>query len=133
MLLPLHQLNGPLTAVAIPALSRLQDDPERYRLYYQKGIELLTFVSMPLVVFTFVAADKVVLLILGDQWMGAVSIFRMLGPEAFIGTFNVATGWVYISMGHVRRQFRWTIVGSTVMIVGFIVALPWGQSRLQAR
>ena len=126
LLLPIRQINGPLTVVAIPALSRLQDQPDLYRLYYQKAIQLLVTIGMPLVVFTFVAADKLILLILGDQWMEAVPIFRMLGPAAVIGTFNVATGWVYISLGQTHRQFRWAVLATTVTIMGFLIGLHWG-------
>ena len=38
LMLPLRQINAPLSAVAIPALSRLKDEPERYRNYYIKAV-----------------------------------------------------------------------------------------------
>ena len=126
LLLPIRHINGPLTSVAIPALSRLQDDPARYRLYYQKGIQLLVAFGMPLVVFMFVVADKVILLVLGSQWGEAVPIFRMLGPAAFLGTFNVAGSWVLISSGRTDRQLRWMVMSSTVVVVAFLIGLPWG-------
>ena len=125
LLLPIRQFNAPLTGVAIPALSRLQDQPGRYRLYYQRAIQLLVTVGMPVVVFTFVAADEVVLLILGEQWTQAVPIFRVLAPAAFVGTFNVATGWVYISLGQTRRQLQWGAIGALVTVVGFVIWLRW--------
>ncbi len=132
LLLPIRQFNAPFTSVAIPALSRLQDAHDRYRLYYRKGVQLLALVGMPLVVFTFVAADKIVLLVLGAQWVQVIPIFRILAPAAFLGTFNVATAWVYVSLGHTRRRLRWTIVASAVTIVAFICGLPWGPLGLAA-
>lgn len=126
LLLPLRQFNTPLTSVAIPALSRLQDKPSQYRAYYQKALQLLAMLAMPVVVFTFVCAEEVVLLILGEQWRGAAPIFRMLAPAAWVGTFNVATGWVYVSLGRTHRQLRWAVVGSTALTLGFVFGLPWG-------
>ncbi|MHC4696757.1 MAG: lipopolysaccharide biosynthesis protein [Planctomycetota bacterium] len=126
LLLPVRQLTTPLTGVAVPALSRLQDRPEQYVAYYKRGIELLTFVGMPAVVFTFIAAEEIVLLVLGGQWTEVVPIFRMLAPAAFLGTFNVATGWVYVSLGQTRRQLRWAVVGSVTTTIGFVIGLPWG-------
>ena len=37
LLMPMQQINAPLAAVAVPALSRLADSPERYRAAYLKN------------------------------------------------------------------------------------------------
>ena len=126
LLLPLQQINYPLTNVAIPTLSRLQNDPDRYRLFYLKGIQLLVMVGMPAVVFLFVASEKVILLVLGEQWTDAVPIFKALAPAAFVGTFNVAMGWVYLSRGESNRLFRWAIFASLITALAFVIGLQWG-------
>ncbi|MFQ5490160.1 MAG: lipopolysaccharide biosynthesis protein, partial [Phycisphaerae bacterium] len=132
LLLPIRQFNTPLTNVAIPALSRLQDKPDQYRAFFKKGIQLLTTVGMPMVAFLAVDADNVILLVLGDKWGGAAPIFRLLAPAAFLGTFNVATGWVYVSTGQVDRQLRWVVFSSPVIILAFIVGLPFGPTGVAA-
>ncbi len=81
---------------------------------------------MPIVAFLFVAAEKAVLVFLGGQWVDAVPIFRALGPAAFIGTFNVATGWVYVSLGSTRRQFQWGLFATAVTVLAYLIGLPWG-------
>ena len=126
LLLPVQQISTPLTSVAIPALSRLQDQRDRFRAYYRRGVMLTVAAGMPVVAFLFVSADKAVLTFLGSQWLDAVPIFRALGPAAFIGTFNMATGWVYVSTGTTRRQFQWGIFASTTMVFAYIVGLQWG-------
>lgn len=126
LLLPIHQINNPITAVAVPALSRLQDQTERYRRYYQRGVFLTVAVSMPAVMFLFVAAQRAVLTLLGDQWLGCVPIFHALAPAAFIGSFNVATGWVYISLGETKRQFGWGVFSSVIIAAAFVIGLHWG-------
>lgn len=126
LLLPINQINAPISSVAIPALSRLQNDPDRYRAYYLKAIGVVAAFGMPLVAFLFVAADQVVLAVLGPQWTATVPIFRALAPAAFLGTFNVATGWVFISLGQTDRQFRWGILSSILTVAAFFVGLPWG-------
>jgi O-antigen/teichoic acid export membrane protein len=126
LLLPMQQINVPLTSVAVPALSRIQKETERYRAYYRRGVMLTVTAGMPVVVFLFVVADKAVLAFLGPQWTEAVPIFRALGPAAFIGTFNVATGWVYVSLGTTRRQFYWGLFAAAVTILAYAAALPWG-------
>jgi len=127
LMLPIRQINTPITSVAIPALSRMQNDPEGYRRYYRKAISVLVFVGMPAVAFATVAAEKVVLIVLGDQWLGTVNMFIALSPAAFIGTFNVATGWVYMSMGTTDRQFRLGILTSAITVAAFAAGVWWGR------
>ncbi|MDN5870836.1 MAG: lipopolysaccharide biosynthesis protein [Nitrococcus sp.] len=126
LMLPIHQINAPISGVVIPSLSRLKDDAERYRAYYMKAILLMTAVGMPLTAFALTAADDLVLAIFGEQWIEAVPIFRALAPAAFLGTFNVAAGWVYASQGRADRQLRWGVIATPANIVAFLVGLPFG-------
>ncbi len=126
LMLPIRQINGPITSVAVPGLSRLQSNPDAYRSYYRKAISLIVLFGMPIVCFSAVAAEKVILLLLGDQWGEAVIIFQALAPAAFIGTFNVATGWVYTSLGRTDRQFKLGIVTAIITLICFAVGVRWG-------
>jgi PST family polysaccharide transporter len=126
LMLPITQVNGPISAVAIPALCRLQNDWPRYRRYYCKAVSLMVFLGMPIVAFAYVAADKLVLLLLGPQWGDTVEIFRALAPAAFVGTFNVATGWVFVSLGFANRQLRLAAFNTVMIVAAMLVSLPYG-------
>jgi O-antigen/teichoic acid export membrane protein len=126
LLLPITQLNGPVGRVAVPALSRLQQEPERFAAYYRKGLLLLAAMGMPLVAFCAVATDDVVLAVLGAKWVDAVPIFRALAPAAFCGTFNVALGWVFVPLGQVNRQVRVAVFSAAANISAFFIGLRWG-------
>jgi PST family polysaccharide transporter len=126
LLLPILQLNTPMSSVALPALSRLQGEPERFKAFYHTAIGLLVFLGMPLVAFLFVEARPVVLLVLGPKWEPSVAIFQALGVAAFMGTFNVAGGWVYIALGRTDRQLTWAVVSVPVTLAAFAVGLRWG-------
>ncbi len=121
LMLPVNQISSPMSNVAVPALSRLQKEPDRYRSYYRKAIEMITCVSMPIVVMLFVVADLLVITLLGKGWGDASVIFRWLVPAAFIGTFNVATGWVYTSLGRTDRQLRMALVVTPITLLGFFI------------
>jgi O-antigen/teichoic acid export membrane protein len=126
LMLPIMQISMPFSKVAIPTLSRLQNDPDKYRAYYRKGVMLLAALGMPIVAFLFVAADETIHVFLGPHWDQAIPIFRVLGPAAFFGTFNMATGWVYTSRGDTHRQLRWGILTSAVTVIAFFIAVPHG-------
>lgn len=126
LLLPLRQINQPLAGAAIAALSRLQDDPQRYRRYYLEALRLLALITMPLVAFLFAAAGAIVLLVLGDQWEEAGRLFSILAVAAFIQPVLNTTGWVYVSLGQTDRMARWGALWAGLLCVSFLIGLPWG-------
>lgn len=132
VLLPINQINVPVDRVALPALSRLQNNPARYQKYYSRALLAITFLGMPLVMFLCVSADKVILLLLGKQWLNVIPIFQFLIPAAFIGTFNLAMGWVYQSLNRNDRQLRWGIFSSIINVIIFAVAIRWGALGIAA-
>ena len=126
LLLPIQRFNRPIGGAVIPALSRLQHDPDRFKRYYQKGIEQMVFLGMPMVVLLFVETETIIHVVLGPNWSGAVPLFRALAPAAFLGTFNMANGWVYVTLGRTDRQLRWGMFGSTVRVIAFVIGVQWG-------
>ncbi len=128
LLMPIRQINGPIAAVAIPALSRLQDDPDRFRSYYLKGVSVVAFLTMPLATFLFVAADDVIALLLGPQWTEAVVIFRYLAISAVVQPICNAAGWLYVSLGRGVRMLKWGGFSSAVLVASFGIGLPFGAS-----
>ena len=126
MMLPITQVREPLNAVAIPALSHIQNEPVRYKKYYIKLVTLLAFITMPLTVFLFVCADEIIGLLLGHQWSGAVNIFKILCIAAFIQPVGTTWGLVLVSLGQSKRYLTWGIVNSIVIVISFVLGLPWG-------
>ena len=126
LMLPIHEIRGPLTAVALPALSRIQDDPRKYRSYYTKLVLFLSFVSMPLVVFLAVCSRSVIDLVLGDQWTGASPIFKILAVTAFIQPISTTTGIVLLSVGQSGRFLKFNIVNSLLVVLSFAIGIRWG-------
>jgi PST family polysaccharide transporter len=126
LLLPINQINAPFTAVAVPALSRLVDSPERYRQAYLRMIEKITILTMPLVIFMIATSDWLVSLFLGPQWIKASSIFSLLGFAALIQPLANTTGWLFISQNRTGQQIKWGFIGGTLSIAAIIVGLPWG-------
>jgi O-antigen/teichoic acid export membrane protein len=132
LLMPIRQINNPMTSVALPALSSLQSEPQRYRAFYCKAILSITTLGMPIAALMFASADKVILLMLGKDWLGAVPLFRLLMPAAFVGTLNVATGWICQSLGTTDRQLRAGLITSTIVSIIFLISVRWGTTAVAA-
>jgi O-antigen/teichoic acid export membrane protein len=126
LMFPISNLRGPLHRVAFPALSRLQGDPARYRLYFTKYCSLLAFISMPLVAFLFTCSENVIGLLLGPRWLDAAELFSILALVAFFQPVSGLTGTVLVTVGHGARYFRLGLFNAIITSIAFISGLPWG-------
>lgn len=126
LMFPIQQINQPIARVAIPTLSLLQDDDERFVRYYRAAIVSLSFVCMPLIVMMAVLSDEIVLVTLGHDWLEAAPIFRVLAFAGIAQTVSFANGWIYVSTGHTGRQAVWALVSRPLVVLSFVIGLPWG-------
>lgn len=126
LLMPVQQINGPIAAVAIPALARLQDQPAEYRRYYLKIVEIIAYASMPLAVMLGVLSHEVVFFLLGSQWAEAAVIFQILALYVVVQNVAVTTGWVMQSMGRATRLLKWQAAHALVYVLACLIGVRWG-------
>ncbi len=126
LLLPIQRINGPISTVAIPALSRLTDAPERYRQAFASIIAKVCLLTMPLIAFMLGTSDWLVLFVLGPQWSEAGRIFAWLGISGLIEPISYATNWLFLTQGRTREQFHWGLISSALMVAAIVAGLPWG-------
>jgi PST family polysaccharide transporter len=126
MLLPLSQIVGPVGTVAVPALSRLQGDPEAFRAYYLKGLRVIAYASMPMLVVLAVLSEDVIRLVMGPGWHPASRMFRVLAMAALFQPVINSTGWILHALGRGRTYAYWGLAVTPVMIAAFLLGLRWG-------
>ncbi len=126
LMLPIRQIRSPLVSVGLPGLSRLQGDPERYRNYYLKMVQLLAFVTVPMAILLCAYSHNIIMLVLGPQWEQAAPIFTILAFAAVIQPVLGTVAMVMISSGYDKRYFRMGIFSSISYMISFSVGLPWG-------
>ena len=126
LLLPVRQIQNPMGRVAVPVLSYLQDQPERYRRYYHAASSALCYLAMPLMTTLAALAPQVIEILLGPKWKAAAPIFAVL---AIAGTLQVLRGpnsWIYTSTGHTGRQATWALFSQPILVASFFVGIRWG-------
>jgi O-antigen/teichoic acid export membrane protein len=126
LMLPINQIRGPLNSVGMPALSRLQTEPQRYKNYYLKMVQLIAFLSIPIVILLEENAHLIITLLLGPQWEGAVGIFKILAFAALIQPITGTVGLVMVSSGWSGRYFKIGAAASLVFVCSFVAGLHWG-------
>jgi O-antigen/teichoic acid export membrane protein len=126
LMLPLTQINGPASSVAIPAFSRAQDDAERLARYYLRIVNLILWSIGPLFGFLFVAAGPVIVLVLGDKWREAAPVFQFLCISALGQVLLQSALWLFVSRGQSARLLKLMLIISPVMVGSFVIGLPFG-------
>jgi len=126
VLLPISNLRMPLMTIAIPAMSKLQDDAVLYRAYCKKLLLALAFAGMPAVAFLYVCAEDVIHLMFGPKWLAMVPVFQILAIAAFLEPVTGMRGSVLVSLGKTRRYFWWGIGNAISVAISFIIGVRWG-------
>jgi PST family polysaccharide transporter len=123
---PLGQLRAPTTTVALPVLSRLQDDESRFGAYVQRGQVALGYTFLPVIALAAGAADPLVRILLGEKWLAVVPIFAALAFAGIFDTLPYVGFWVYLSRGLTAHLLRFTIAVTALRVTCIVVGSWWG-------
>jgi PST family polysaccharide transporter len=126
MMFPLSNINLPLSRVIVPILSKLANEPDRYRRTFLSTLRVVSLLAIPGVAAATIASDEVVPLLLGERWRGAAPIFFWLGLSGVLQPITNTTGWLFLSRGRGREMVRWGAFISGITIVSVVVGLKWG-------
>lgn len=124
--LPLANVRNPVNAVAIPVLSSLKNEPERFRRYYGNIVFILAFVSMPLMAFCVMFPKELILLVFGPQWLSMTDIFRVLAIAGFIQPVTGTRGALLVACGKSKMYLLLGAITAVFMVTGFCIGIIWG-------
>jgi O-antigen/teichoic acid export membrane protein len=92
---PLTHLVRVLVDVLFPALSRIQDQPERMRRVFRRAISVIVFFTAPVVGMIILLAPEIIVGLYGEQWRGAVVPLQILGGAGVCrALYNAAAAFV---------------------------------------
>ena len=123
---PLQQVFTPLLGVAVSGLSRVKREPKVFRAYVQRSVQPVLGLALPALAFVVVAAEPVVRVLLGDQWLDAIPLLRWLAAAAFVRCFVMVARWLFLAEGRTRSQLRWGFVVAPTLIVAAVIGVQWG-------
>jgi O-antigen/teichoic acid export membrane protein len=124
--LPNDSLNSTVALVAFPALSRLQNDPDRLKSYFLKGYGLFLSLVMPITVACALFANDIIPVFLGPKWGEAIPVFRLLAPTILTFAFINPFGWLLLSTGQAKRSLQIAFLIAPVVVLGYVAGLSHG-------
>lgn len=114
----------PLTNVALPAISRIQEQPEKVNQFFDTGIRLTGLVAFPAFAGFAAIAPDVVPLVFGTQWASAVIPVQMLMILALVRTVDSLCGVTLLALGYSKLILMLNITYTGLALI----ALPIGAS-----
>ena len=124
--LPTDYINGATGSIAIPVLSRLQNNPERLRSYFLKGYSLVLALTIPTTAACAIFSHELIFVVFGAKWNDAVPIFGLLTPTILAFSLINPPGWLLVGSGMVGRSLKIAFVIAPVVILGCVIGLPYG-------
>lgn len=123
--LPMQQLAAPLTRVALPVLSRI-DDPSQYMRFLKRAQILLCYALI--VGFGWSAALAVpgIEVVFGTQWAGAGPIFQLLALGGVFQAMSYVYYWVFLSKALTGIQLRYSLIGRSALVLLVLLGVPFG-------
>ncbi|MCF7553843.1 lipopolysaccharide biosynthesis protein [Pseudonocardia sp. WMMC193] len=126
LMTPLNQLRTPITNVAVPVLSRIQEDQQRFSEFIYRGQVALGYTLVAALGVVISAAGPITVIFLGWQWTSITPILALLAVAAVFQTLAFVGYWVYVSRGLTGVLFRYTFISVGIKITCVLVGSLWG-------
>ena len=123
---PLEHFLGPINAVLMPALSRLQSQPERYRSTFLRVYESIALTALFFTGLFLALARPITLVLLGPKWEQAAVIFGGFTVAALCVPLAASSAWLFTSQGRGRDMLVAQSINSCATVLSFIAGLPFG-------
>lgn len=124
--LPTDNLNAAFWGVAFSGLSRVQNEPQRFKSYFLKGYSLVLAMTIPVTIAAALFAKDLIYVLLGPKWNEVVVIFRLLAPTILVFALINPLAWLTFSLGMIGRNLKIVLVLAPVVITGYVLGLPYG-------
>lgn len=126
MTYPLNQINAPSTRVALPVLSRLQDDRTSFNRYLLTGQALILHGSLFVFGYAAAVADTLIPFVLGEQWIPSAPLFRIFAVAGIFSLAGNVAYWVFLATGKTRQQLWYALTMRPLVIGGIVIGAFWG-------
>jgi O-antigen/teichoic acid export membrane protein len=124
--LPVSSINAAVGGVFFSVLSRLQNNPSRFRSFFLKGYSAVMAVTMPATLFSAMFANDIVAVVLGANWAESASIFRLMSPTIMVFGIINPLGWVLLPVGRQKRSLQIALVLAPLVMASYLLGLPYG-------
>lgn len=101
---------GTLMSVVLPFFSKMQDDKERLRIYYERSINLVLFIALFLSGFLFLSSLDIVIILFTEKWAPVASYFRIIAITSFAYPVSAIMVNIIVARGNSKEFIKLEIL-----------------------
>lgn len=129
---PLNLLKAPASSVAMPLLSRRQDDRVGLARGVSTGQLLIGYTVVPVAAFVAACSAPLVSVMLGGQWTGIWPLVSLLAAAGVLQQLASVANWVFLAGNHGKALRRYSLVALAVKAAAVFAAAPFGPTWVAA-
>jgi PST family polysaccharide transporter len=126
MTYPILLVSSPIARVTMPVLAKLQHDLPRLRQGYVRVLQMIAFISFPLMLGLIVTGEQVIRVIYGGKWTSVVPIFQILCLAGLYQGIYGAVSQLLVATGRTDRMLRCNFVLCAAVTIAFGIGVNWG-------
>jgi O-antigen/teichoic acid export membrane protein len=115
-------LNNVILRAMFPAFSMVHEDAELFRRTFVRHMQRMVLIVLPVSVFLVLAAEPIVLTLLGEKWQSIVTPVRLLAISGFVSSLSATASAVFRGAGRPELAMRY-VVANVVLLVPALIGL----------
>jgi teichuronic acid exporter len=121
--LPANSLSMLVSKVIFPVFSSIQDDIMRVKSALQKVLKITAFLSFPLMIGMAAASHAIILVLLGEKWIGCIPYLQLLCVEGLLNPIAEINSNLLMSLG--RSDLYLRLRFAKMLLIFINISLTW--------
>lgn len=126
MLFPLSRVTWVFSRVMIRSFAIIREDPPRVRELFLKLTRTVSLITVPMMLGVVATAEPFVACVFGRQWMGMVTVLRVLAVVGMVQSVTSALSGIYLSHDKMGLNLRVSLWSNFLQVSGIVIGLRWG-------
>ena len=126
VLRPFSILNPIFTRVALPLLSRVQDDDVRLARGYLDMVCTIALISFPIYLLMILARESIIRFLLGEKWANASDLIAILGGLGFVFSLGNPIGCLLLAKGRADLGFYYNLIAVIIYTLAIAIGSCFG-------
>lgn len=123
---PSTEIAMPVARALMPGLSKVGNDPEKFRSLYLSTMGLVLLIAIPAGIGVSVLAAPITHVLLGDKWTDAVALIQILAIFGITRAVFAVSASAYISFGRVDLLAKVSLANLVINCIGITIGVYLG-------
>jgi len=115
-----------MAGVVFPAFSSIQDQPDELRRGFLASVRIVDLITVPISLGLLIAADPIVRVVFGEQWLDIIPILRVLAIYAWVYSLGYHVGGLYKAIGRPDISLKLAIMTLLIIIPALLIGSKFG-------